>query len=83
MDRPDIYEFFNTMPETEFRSKFLELSRTDEFSAVASGVGSVKDMAKVRNALIAAGVQKSWVGKDEMFHATINHITHRIMNKTT
>lgn len=83
MDRPNIYEFFNTMSDAEFRDKFLELSRTDEFSAVASSAGNTKDVAKVKNALIAAGVQKDWVGKDEMFHATINHITHRIINKTT
>lgn len=75
-----IYEFFNNMSEAEFDERFLELSRRDDFSAVASGVSTASDIEAVKAQLIQAGVDEKWLD-DESFNRAVHYITTRIFRR--
>lgn len=79
MKNRQIYDFFYDMPMDEFERKFDNLSKTDEFSAVASRADYEQDVDEVKRQLIAIGVCAEWLEED--FRSVIRCITSRFMSK--
>ncbi len=83
MKKQSIYEYFAQMSQEDFESKFSELAHSDAFSAIASKAFTPDDVAKVKSALITAGVREDWLTNDLRILTVVNHITSKIVKKKT
>jgi len=76
-----IERFLGSLSEADFDSQFLKLSRTEAFSAVASEVGTHKDIESVRNSLMATNLPTRFYQDDESVRIAVGWIADRIMRK--
>lgn len=74
-------DFLNKMSDDEFEDNFLELARTESFSAIASGAGTPDDVLNVRNAMVAKGLSTSLYRDDQTIYVVVGIIAGRIMRK--
>lgn len=73
--------FLTSLSDVEFEEKFLELARTESFSAIASGVGTHDDRIEVRNALIALEVPVVLYQDDLAVCVTVGMVASKIMKR--
>lgn len=73
--------FLNGLSDVEFEEKFLELAKTESFSAIASGVGTHDDRVEIRNAMIALELPIALYKDDLTVHVAVGMIAGRIMKK--
>lgn len=73
--------FLNGLSDDEFEDKFLELARSESFSAIASGAGTPDDTLNVRNAMIAKKLPIGLYQDDQTICVIVNMIADRFMKK--
>lgn len=75
-----ITNFFKEMPLPEFERRFLDLARTDEFSAIRSGMPNQNDIEVVRRDLTEVGdVPEEWCQDDTLVCLLVGIIAGRIL----
>lgn len=76
-----IDSFLSKMSDREFEEKFLELARSESFSAIASGVGTQEDRLKVRDALLALELPIVLYKDEVTICVVVSMIASRMMRK--
>lgn len=78
----NVGEFLRTLSETDFDERYLEIARSESFSAVASGVGTKDDLSIVRCGLIKAKTPPGdWCQNDDEVYIIARGIAERIMRR--
>ncbi len=78
----NVGEFLRALSETDFNERYLEIARSESFSAVASGVGTKDDLSIVRCDLIKAKTPPGcWCQSDDEVYIIARGIAERIMRK--
>lgn len=77
----EIEEYFNKMNVAAFEATFHGLAASDEFSAIASGVGKSEDLKIVRDQLLVAGLPAEWCRTGSSVNLIVKIISEKIMRK--
>lgn len=81
MEQGAIVDYFNSMTGPDFDRKFLNLWKTEEFSAIASGFGTEKDFRQLKLALQQSGVPIRWLANHHNLNFIVRCITKRVIEK--